>query len=95
MSFTVSAPCYARLSYAYYPHLDLKLDEEPTEFFKTADGFIGVSLPAGHHRIDLTGSVSPLRKVFFWGAALTLVLQVAWVFGRRIPFRDDKENGRD
>lgn len=95
MSFTVSAPCYARLSYAYYPYLDLKLDGSPTEFFKTADGFIGMSLPAGHHRIDLTGSVSPLRKACFWIAVLTLVLQVAWVFTRRATSRTDRNHGQN
>lgn len=60
--FEVSQAAYARLSYAYYPYLDIRLNEEPLDYFSTAEGFIGVTLPPGKHTIQIRGRTSPLRK---------------------------------
>ena len=74
----VSADAFCRLTYGYYPNLDLRLDGEPTDYFRTADGFIGLQLPEGTHEILITGRLSGLRVGILWFDIILLVAAVYW-----------------
>ena len=76
MRLHVSAPCFARLSYAHYPHLDVTVDGRPVEPYQTADRFIALRLESGEHSIVLVPRLSPLRRALL---ALNLVLATAVV----------------
>jgi hypothetical protein len=58
----VSADCFARLAYSYYPYLKVTLDGKPITPMQTAGRFIALKLSEGEHRIVLEGTLSPLRK---------------------------------
>ena len=58
----VSADCYARLAYAYYPHLQVKVDDREVEPLQTVGGFICLPLEEGEHKIVLEARLSPLRR---------------------------------
>ena len=58
----VSADCYARLAYAYYPHLQVKVDGREVKPLQTAGGFICLPLEEGKHEIVLEARLSPLRR---------------------------------
>jgi hypothetical protein len=57
-----SAACFARLAYAYYPYLEVRVDGMPVEIWQTAGGFIALELKAGEHRIELLPRLSPWRR---------------------------------
>jgi len=58
----VSEPCFARLSYSYYPFLRVIVNGNPVEPLVTAGRFIALKLDAGVHRIRLEPYLSPLRQ---------------------------------
>ena len=62
MCVYVSEPCFARLAYAYYPHLDVTVNGKPAVPLQTAGRFIALRLDAGEHRIVLEPRLSPLRR---------------------------------
>jgi hypothetical protein len=82
--FTVSHDSYARLAYSYYPYLDVQLDGEPIDYFSTAEGFIGLTVPAGEHTIRISGRSSPLRKgllvmvIVVFGCCAALIVRQKW-----------------
>ena len=57
-----SSPCFARLAYAYYPHLSVTINGEKVVPYQTAGRFIAVRLSGGEHRIVLEPVLSPLRR---------------------------------
>jgi hypothetical protein len=69
----VSAPCYARLSYAYFPFLEVTVDGKPVEVLETAGCFIALKLEPGEREIALQARLSPLRRGLLWiGLAASL-----------------------
>ena len=62
----VSAPCYARLSYAYFPFLEVTVDGKPVEVLETAGCFIALKLEPGEREIALQARLSPLRRGLLW-----------------------------
>jgi len=73
----VSAPCFARLAYAYFPYLGLSVDGQPVRLLQTAGRFIALPLDPGEHRIVLEARLSPLRKGLLC-LALFLLAVGAW-----------------
>jgi hypothetical protein len=75
----VSAPCFARLAYAYFPYLDVFVDGNKAESLETADHFVALRLDEGEHLIVLEARLSPLRR---WLLLLDLVLLGAaiWIW---------------
>ncbi len=76
----ISEACFARLSYAYYPYLTLRVDGQAVTPFETYDRFLGLALDPGEHHIELRASLSPLRQLlidtsialFLLGVSLSL-----------------------
>jgi hypothetical protein len=58
----VSADCFARLAYAYYPNLEVTVDGERVTPMQTAGRFIALRLSEGEHKIVLEGKLSTLRR---------------------------------
>ena len=85
MRVRVSEDCYTRLSYAYYPYLDVLVDGDRVEPMVTAGRFIALKLSAGTHTIELIPRLSPLRR-WFWFAAVLSVL--GWFGWGREKFRN-------
>lgn len=86
LSIRTSSPCFARLAYAYYPHLNVTVNGNRVVPYQTAGRFIAVRLSEGEHRILLEPVLSPLRRGL-------LILNIAIVavcigyFGWRIRHR--------
>ena len=57
-----SSPCFARLAYAYYPHLSVTVNGNKVVPYQTAGRFIAVRLNEGEQRIVLKPVLSPLRR---------------------------------
>lgn len=75
----VSEPCFARLTYAYYPYLGVSVNGEAVEAYKTAGGFVAVKLDAGVHQIELRPYLSPLRRFFlFVDVFIILGVGILW-----------------
>ena len=68
---TTSA-CYARLAYAFYPYLEVRVDGQQVAAMKTAAGAIALPLSPGEHRIVLEPRLSPIRRLLL-GVTLTLL----------------------
>ena len=58
----VSAACFARLAYSYFPYLRVTVDGEEVTPMQTAGHFMAIPLAAGEHRIVITPYLSPLRR---------------------------------
>jgi hypothetical protein len=67
-----STTCFVRLPYAYFPSLDVRVDDRPVTPIRTADSFIALEMPEGEHRVTLTGRLSALRKGLLATDALLL-----------------------
>lgn len=84
LTVQASEDCFARLAYAHYPHLRVRVDGEAVEPMATIGGFIALRLGAGQHIITLTPELSPLRKVLLLADVVLLLAAVAVVYrGRR------------
>ena len=79
MKVEVSADCYARLAYAYYPYLRVTIDGKPVRPLQTAGRFMALPLEAGEHVIAIEARLSPLRRGLLALAAVSLVLALALV----------------
>ena len=64
MRVAISARCYARLSYAYFPYLQVTVDGMPVQPMQTAGRFIALPLEAGEHDIVLEAQLSRCGGVF-------------------------------
>ena len=62
MKVSISEACYARLSYAYFPYLQITVNGTPVEPLETAGRFIALPLEAGEHDIVIQARLSPLRR---------------------------------
>jgi hypothetical protein len=80
IAFELTSTAFCRLSYGYYPGLDIRLDGRPAEYFRTTDGFIGMEIPAGRHRIDISGQQSPLRKALLIVNVILMIATIYWVY---------------
>ena len=63
VEYSVSAPAYVQLSYAYYPYLRVMIDGREVSSFPTAFGLIGVQSPAGTHTVEIFPYLSRLRVI--------------------------------
>ena len=79
MKVEVSADCYARLAYAYFPYLRVSVDGKPVRPLQTAGRFMALPLEAGGHVIAIEARLSPLRKGLLALAAVSLVMALALV----------------
>ena len=69
-----SAPCFARLAYAYYPYVDVLVNGTKIQPLQTVGGFIALELGRGRQRIELVPRLSPLRRGLLWLNGLVLVV---------------------
>jgi hypothetical protein len=76
----VSAPCYARLAYAYSPTLVISVDGQEVQPRQTSGGFIAIPLEAGRRHIVLKTRMSTLRSALLGIDFLLLfaALGLAW-----------------
>jgi hypothetical protein len=85
LEMRVSAACFVRLAYSYYPHLRVEVDGLEVEPLQTGGRFIALPLEEGKHRIVLEPQLSPLRRVLLCIDVLLLVGMVGmWVRERRV-----------
>ncbi len=70
----LTEPGFARLAYAYYPFLQVRVDGEVVDAIETADRFIALKLDAGEHAIALEARLSPLRRSLIALALTTLAV---------------------
>ena len=98
MKVAISEACYARLSYAYFPYLQITVDGTPVEPLETAGRFVALPLEAGEHDIVIQARLSPLRRGLIGFSGVMLLGTLALVFvehkrkssGSRLkPCRDD------
>ena len=59
----VSAPAFARLAYAHYPELEVRVDGRIVEPLCTTGGFVCLRLAEGAHNIVLAPRLSSIRRV--------------------------------
>ena len=69
----VSADAFARLAYAYYPYLQVRVNGQVVEAMRTTEGFICLRLGPGSHTISLEPRLSPLRRALL---VLDLILLI-------------------
>ena len=86
MRVKVSAACFARLPYAYYPHLFVTVNGAEVPFMQTATRFMALRLEAGIQEIVVEPRLSPLRRALLW-VDLLLVAGGALVIWRSLRRR--------
>ncbi len=77
----VSEACFARLSYAYFPSLTIRVNGEEVKAMKTSAGFVMVPLAAGDNSIEIEAKLSMLRRILF-GLDVALVIGTVWLWWR-------------
>ena len=80
MKVAVSARCYVRLAYAYFPYLRVTVDGVPVQPMETAGRFMALPLEAGEHDIVIEARLSPLRKSLVALSGVLLVGALVLVF---------------
>ena len=75
----VSTECFARLAFGHYPGLRILVNGAPSEAIPTSDGFVAVRLPSGTNTIEISGSLSFLRKSLWAGLGLFLSACLIWL----------------
>ena len=80
MKVAISEACYARLSYAYFPYLQITVDGTPVEPLETAGRFIALPLEAGEHDIVIQARLSPLRRGLIGFSVVMLLGTLALAF---------------
>lgn len=83
-------PCYIRLAYAYYPHLQITVDSHKIEPIETAGHFIALPLDAGSHDIEITAHLSPLRQALLLLNMVLLSGGAVWMWIARKKSVSDK-----
>lgn len=71
-----SAACYARLAYAYFPFLDVRVNGVPITPMETAGGFLALPLQEGLSRITVEARLSNLRRGLLCLDAVLLCLGI-------------------
>ncbi len=79
----LSERAYARLAYAWYPHLRVEVDGRQVQALRTAGGFICLLLDAGEHQIVLQPEWSPLRRMLWALSALVWVAAIGMSWRER------------
>lgn len=103
MKVATSEACYARLSYAYFPYLQITVDGTPVEPLETAGHFIALPLETGEHDIVIQTRLSPLRRGLIGFSSVMLLVALALVFieqkrkssGSRLKHNDGSVDGID
>ena len=80
MKVDISEACYARLSYAYFPYLQITVDGTPVQPLETAGRFIALPLEAGEHEIVIQARLSPLRRGLLGFGGVMLLGTLGLVF---------------
>ena len=75
-----SAPCFARLAYAYYPHMDVLINGTKVDPLETVGGFIALELGAGRQQIEVLPRLSLLRVGLLWLNGLVVAAMGVLVF---------------
>ena len=78
---TVSERCFARLAYAYFPSLSVRVNGKVIDAMESSGGFLVVPLEPGENRIEIAAELSPLRRLLL-GVDLMLILGTAWFWRR-------------
>ena len=71
-----SAACYARLAYAYFPFLDVRVNGILVNPMETAGGFLALQLQKGFSRITIEAKLSNLRRGLLCLDAVLLCLGI-------------------
>jgi hypothetical protein len=74
---TVSERCFARLAYAYFPNLTIRVNGEDVDAMRSSGGFLVLPLEPGENRIEIAARLSPLRRVLL---ALDLLIALGTVW---------------
>ena len=88
----VSERCFARLAYAYFPSLSIRVNGAEVEAMKSSGGFLVIPLDPGENRIEIEAELSSLRCVLL-GLNLLIALGTAWLWwqDRRTATRSEEE----
>ena len=78
---TVSDRCFARLAYAYFPSLDVRVNGKPVDVMKSSGGFLVVPLDEGENRIEIVARLSQLRRALL-GLDILIALATVWLWKR-------------
>jgi hypothetical protein len=79
LEFEMPSDSFAQLSYAYYPYLEVWLDDAVTTITSTPLGLIGLPLNKGHHVIEIKPVLSPLRQGTLVISLVTSGLLLGWI----------------
>lgn len=74
-----SAPCFARLAYAYYPHMDVLVNGVKVDPMQTVGGFIALELGRGRQQVELLPRLSFLRRGLLWLNGLVLLVGIVLI----------------
>ncbi len=91
MKVAVSARCYVRLAYAYFPYLRVTVDGVPVQPMETAGRFMALPLEAGEHDIVIEARLSPLRKSLVALSGVLLVGALVLVFREHRSAKGSRE----
>lgn len=83
LDLRVSAPCYARLTYTYFPALEVLVNNRPVETLRTAAGFLCLPLEPGPNQVVIQARLSPLRKALLALDCALLVLGIGALYWSR------------
>ena len=78
MTFTLNREAFVQVSWAYYPHLEVRLDGDIITPSETALGMIGFAAGEGTHDLTITARLSPLRRGLNLLAGAVLVGTGIW-----------------
>jgi len=83
LDLRVTAPCYARLAYTYFPALEIRVNNQLVKPLRTAAGFICLPLEAGPNHIVMQARLSPLRKALLGLDCALLILGICALYWSR------------
>lgn len=74
-----SSETFLQLSYAYSPHLHLRLDGVDIPFHRTAMATVALQTPGGVHHLEIEGNPSRLRRLAFAPSLLGVMITAGLV----------------
>ena len=78
---TVSERCFARLAYAYFPSLSVRVNGQVVDAMKSSGGFLVLPLESGENRIEIVANLSHLRRALL-GLDFLIALATVWFWKR-------------